>query len=367
MKIARIETIPLKIPFSHGGAPFGWGGQAWRTLDYLVIRVEADNGLVGWGDAFAYNGALRAVAAAFQEMVLPVALGRDGGDIAGLMEDLQRKLHLAGRYGLTMFALSGLDIALWDLAAKAAGMPLARYLGAARRSEVEAYASLFRYGDPETVAERTHAAVADGYAYVKLHEIDEQSVKAAREAAGPRTRLMIDTNCPWPPAEAARMARRFKPYDIFWLEEPIFPPENFAALAELQRAVGVPLAAGENASTAFEFDKMFKAGAVTFAQPSVTKVGGVSEFRKIATLAEIANVEIMPHSPYFGPGLLATLQLAATLPGRPLIERFYIDLEASLYGELIDVEDGKFRIPDGPGLGAEPDPAVIATYRVPLG
>ena len=163
------------------------------------------------------------------------------------------------------------------------------------------------------------------------------------------------------------MALRFKPYDLHWLEEPIFPPEDFNSLAALRRETGIPIAAGENACTVHEFEKMFAAGAVTYAQPSVTKVGGVTEFRKVAALAEAKGVALMPHSPYFGPGFLATLHLAAANPSPGLIERFYLKMEAMLYGELADPVRGKFRLPMGPGLGREPDPAVIKSYRVACG
>jgi D-galactarolactone cycloisomerase len=297
-------------------------------------------------------------------MVAPVVIGRDAADIANLMYELQQGLHLFGRYGITLFALSGLDIALWDIAGKAAGLPLGRLLGGALRNQVPGYASLFKYDDPEHVAERTRAALGEGYGYVKLHETGEPQVKAAREAAGEGVPIMVDTNCPWTPGQARKMALRFKPYDLHWLEEPIFPPENFRALARLQSETGIPLAAGENACTAFQFHEMFAAGAVTYAQPSVTKVGGITEFRKIAALAQSHGVALMPHAPYFGPGFLATLQLMAALPDSGLAEWFYLEREACLYGQTIAPTRGLFRVPEGPGLGAEPDPQVIAAYRV---
>lgn len=363
MKIAAVEAVPLEIPFTHGGKPFGWGGQVWTRLSILLVRVETDNGLVGYGEAFSYT-CRRAVQAAVRDMIAPLAVGADASDIVALSQHLQRALHLQGRYGLTIFALSGLDIALWDIAAKAAGLPLHRLLGAGSGKSIPGYASLFHYRDPELVAERCQAATGQGYEWIKLHETSEPEVAAARNQLGDRVPMMVDTNCPWTPAEALRRALALKPYGIYWLEEPIFPPEDFASLARLQAGTGVPLAAGENACTSFEFQKMFMAGAVTYAQPSVTKVGGVSEFLKVAALASAHGVEIMPHSPYFGPGFLASLQLAAALPEGALLERLYVDLEASLYGDLIDAVDGRFRVPDGPGLGMEPDGDVIASYRV---
>ena len=226
------------------------------------------------------------------------------------------------------------------------------------------YASLFRYGDPEAVAEATASARSEGYGAVKLHEVTEESVAAAREAAGDGVPLMLDTNCPWSFAEARAMALRLKPYDLLWLEEPIFPPEDFRALARLQAETGVALAAGENACTAFQFRAMLDAGAVRYAQPSVTKVGGVTEFRKAAALAESAAAALMPHSPYFGPGFLATLHLAAALPEPGLVEWFYLKREACLYGPAIAPREGAFRVPEGPGLGAEPDAEVIKDYRL---
>jgi len=361
MKITAFETIPLKIPFSAVG-PTSARASGWNTLEMVLLRLETDTGLVGWGDAFSYHCA-NSVQAALDDMVKPLVMDREISAIAPLMYELQQKLHLWGRYGITLFALSGLDIALWDLAGKAVKQPLCRLWGGEAR-QLPGYASLFFYGNPDIVTERCLAALAQGYNYIKLHETGLAEVRAAREAIGSDIPLMVDTNCPWTPGQAREMALKFKPYDLFWLEEPIFPPEDYPALAQLQREVGIPLAAGENACTAFQFRDMFAAGAVKYAQPSVTKVGGITEFRKIVTLAETQAVTIMPHAPYFGPGFLATLQLMGAMPQPGLVERFYLELEASLYGDVIDPVDGFFSIPDGPGLGREPDPDVLRDYRV---
>jgi len=361
VKIAKIDTLPLSVPYSSGPARAGLENQNWDHLNVLIVRVETDEGLVGFGEAFSYN-CMGAVKAVIEEMIAPIAIGRDADNIAGVMHDLQKALHLFGRYGITMFALSGLDIALWDLAAKAAGVPLHRLLGGAARERIPAYASLFRYGDSEAVAERCHAALGDGYRYVKLHETTEPEVRAAREALGNGIPMMVDTNCPWTPEQARRAVEALAAYDIYWLEEPIFPPEDFDSLARLQVDTGIPIAAGENACTAFEFHKMFAAGAVTYAQPSVTKVGGITEMMRVANLARVHGVALMPHSPYFGPGFLATLHVAAALPEESLIERFYLEPEGRLYGGVIDAIDGHFTVPDGPGLGLEPDAAIIEAY-----
>ena len=369
MKIARIETIPLAIPHEHGGPPPAWGGQAWEALNILLVRVETEDGAIGWGEAFSYN-CMPAVQAMIDATVAPVLIGRDASRVTALMRELQQALHLFGRYGVTMFGISAVDIALWDLAAKRAGMPLGQLLGGSVSPPlVPGYASLLKYRDPDLVAEHVRAALDEGYPAIKLHETGESEVAAAREAMGEGVPLSVDVNCPWTPGQARLMADRLKAYDLHWLEEPIFPPEDFAALARLQRESGVDLACGENACTAVEFQRIVDAQAARYVQPSVTKVGGVTEFSKVLALAEARGVTVMPHSPYFGPGWLATLQLLAAMPlagspGGGWIERFYTRLEATLYpGFVSPVEGGRFRIPTGPGLGAEPDPDVIRDYR----
>ena len=362
MKIAAVETMLLRIPYRQSGPPTGFGGKVWTTLDTLLVRVDTDAGITGWGEAFGYN-VNEGTKAVIDTLIAPLCLGRDASAIAELMADLQRKLHFFGRGGPVTYGLSGIDIALWDIAGKRAGLPLHRLLGGTARRELRAYASLLRYGDPEVVAKLTGEAVARGYSHVKLHEITLAPVASARQAAGPGIALMVDTNCPWSLAEARRMARLLAPHDLFWLEEPIWPPEDAAALAALRRDATMPIAAGENAGSALHFAQMFAAGAVDYAQPSVTKIGGISELCKIAVLAEAANVALVPHSPYFGPGLLATLQVAAASAQEMLIERLYVDLEAPLFGELVEARNGMMRVPEGPGLGADPDPAVIARCR----
>ncbi len=362
MKIARIDSHSVKVPFTFGGNPTGYGGRNWTTNNILLVRVETDTGLVGWGEAFCY-GCTDAVRAALEHMIAPIAIGRDAGDIGRLSRDLQQMLHLFGRYGITTFALSGLDIALWDIAGKAANLPLHRLLGGAGRESLPAYASLLKYRDPERVAARVSQAIGQGYRHIKLHETEEAEVKAARLAAGDDVAIMVDTNCPWTPEQARHMTLKLRPYNLHWLEEPIFPPEDFTAIAKLRAGTGVAMAAGENNCTSFQFREMFAAGAVDYAQPSVTKVGGVTEFQKVAVLADAAGVTLMPHSPYFGPGFLATLHLmAARAEPDGMIERYHMDLEASLYGELVNPVNGRFVVPTGPGLGRDPDPYVIKTY-----
>ena len=160
------------------------------------------------------------------------------------------------------------------------------------------------------------------------------------------------------------MATAFKPCDLLWLEEPIFPHDDYDGLADLQTTVGIPLAAGENLCTRYQFAQMLASNSVTYVQPSVTKVGGVTEFLEVARLTAKHDLKLMPHSPYFGPGWLATLQLMSAIPDSGYVERLFVDQEADLYGRYVHPLDGAFSVPDGPGLGIEPDPDVIKAYRV---
>ncbi len=360
MRIESFSTHLVRLPYGSGSA--GDRLTDWGTLDYVLLRLETDDGLIGWGDGFAY-GVAEATRAVLDHTIGPRLVGLDARDIGGINHRLQVANHLWGRYGITMFAISAVDVALWDLAGKAAGLPLHRLLGGARRLSIPCYASLFRYDDPALVAEHARRALGDGFAHVKLHEIGEPEVQTAREVLGADVSLMVDTNCPWTPREARVMAERLGDYDLHWLEEPIFPPEDFRALAELQAASGVALASGENLCTAFQFQSMIEAGAVTYAQPSVTKVGGVTEMMKVIALAEPQGVAVVPHCPYFGPGLLASLHVLATCPDEALGEYLYFEsLEASLYGEATLPADGMLAVPEGPGLGLEPDPDVLRDY-----
>ncbi len=365
MKIEHIEVIEMEMPFDKGISKNDQVGFLnWGKLDFCLIKVETSGGITGWGDAFSFQ-CRRPVAEVLKHMVIPRVIGKDALDIVNINSELQQALHLFGRYGITMFAISGLDIALWDIAAKAAGLPLYKFLGASSVKNVPAYASLFRYEDPECVRDRVTYAKKLGYQKIKLHEIGIEEIGAARKAAGDGTLLMVDVNCPWTPEEARKMALKMKQFDIHWLEEPINPPEDFDSLAKLAADTGISIAAGENACTAFEFKKMMSSDAVSFAQPSVTKVGGITEFKKIATLAEIFGTQLMPHSPYFGPGFLATLHLAQSIPNSGWIERIFIEPEAGLYPkELYNPVKGSFTVLDDIGLGVEPDLDVIKTYRV---
>jgi L-alanine-DL-glutamate epimerase-like enolase superfamily enzyme len=159
------------------------------------------------------------------------------------------------------------------------------------------------------------------------------------------------------------MARQFAPLDLHWLEEPVWPPENLAGLAEVRSRVGIATAAGENYGTAWEFRRAMEAGAITFAQPSVTKIGGVTEMRRVMTLGDMFGVQVVPHSAYFGPGLLASIHCIAALAADSPVERYYCDFAENPLEEAIHPRNGHIAVPRGPGLGVDPNPRILEKLR----
>ena len=364
MKITKVETIVVNMPMIIEGAVVPKASGAPRTsMDTLLVRVDTDAGVTGWGEGFGHR-IFTATRAAIDSFIGPMCVGRDPTAISTLVDQLQRNLAGVGRNGPAMYALSAIDIALWDIAGKLAGLPLYRLLGGSLRKDLPAYASLLRYGEPGAVSHYVERALKRGYRHLKLHEITVPPIKAGRDAAGPDIPIMVDCNCPWTVDEAIDMAHRLKPFNLKWLEEPVWPPEDHRGLARVQEHGGIPTAAGEN-SMLPEFKSMFEAGAITYAQPSVTKVGGVTQMRKVTALAEAFGVNVVPHSAYFGPGLIASIHCIAAMPDESLVERYDADFAVNpLHDAISPKADGRIAVPQGPGLGIDPDPAVIAKLRV---
>ena len=226
------------------------------------------------------------------------------------------------------------------------------------------YASLACYSDPSLVRAVVRRAVDAGFLALKLHEAGMSAIRAAREEAGPDVELIVDAGCPWTVTEVGGLAEELQAVRLKFLEEPLWPPENFDGLAELRRTTGIPISAGENVSTLMEFERMLAAGAVDFVQPSPAKMGGITELCKVFPLAAVHNIPVMTHSFYDGPGLLAALHATAALgTADSMIEWRWLDLEAPVYGDSLTPNAGRIAVPQGPGLGIDPDPDVISAYR----
>jgi L-alanine-DL-glutamate epimerase-like enolase superfamily enzyme len=217
-----------------------------------------------------------------------------------------------------------------------------------------------RYADPELAATACEGALGRGYTAIKLHEVGLREIEACRQAIGPDTPMSVDVNCAWSRDFVTRERSKLDELNLAWLEEPVFPPEDFDELRAL-RSPNLPLAAGENWCTAWQFQQAN--GAVDILQPSVTKVGGISEYLSIVDIARSTRSPVIPHCPYFGPGFYATLHLAAAHEEIDKIEILYVEPDAWL-SDVSRLRSGdRVSVPPGPGLGFEPDPDVTSRYR----
>ncbi|WP_280154182.1 mandelate racemase/muconate lactonizing enzyme family protein [Piscinibacter sp. XHJ-5] len=362
MKIARIEVHLIRVPFDMGAAPRAFAGMNWTSVDSLFVHVLTDQGVDGWGEGWGHV-ACPTTSAALTTLVGPAFVGRDATDRTALMLEMQHRFHIHGRTGPVAYALAAIEIALWDIAGKLAKQPIACLLAGAPR-ELEAYASLLRYSEPSLVAAAVERALGQGFRHIKLHEERIDAVTAARRAAGETTWLALDTNCPWSVSQAIEHARALEPLRLAWLEEPVWPPEDRHGLARVRASTAMPVAAGENAMSVHDLASMFDAGALDVCQPSVIKFGGIAAVAQAAAVARAHSVEYVPHCFYFGPGYLASLHLAAAFAPAAPFELFFGALEASPYHDAVRAREGRLSVPDGPGLGIEPDMEVIARYRL---
>ncbi len=363
MRITHVEPILIAVPYEHGGPKPKRTIGFWDHMESLLVRVDTDAGISGWGEAFGF-GVSRVTHAAITHVLAPLCIGGDPEQLAELVAMLRKSSQNMGRSGPVRYGLSGIELALWDIVGKSRQQPLHELLGGAKRSSIPTYASFLPYHDAELVERNVVASLERGYRHIKLHEHTVEPVAAARRAGGKQLTLMLDTNCAWTPAEAVGAARQLEPLDLAWLEEPIYPPDDFEALAALRRQTSIPVAIGENLSSAAETRRALALGACDIVQPDAIKIGGVGEMLEAIAFTTAAGAQAYPHSPFFGPAIVATLHVIATLEQPAWCERFYCDLEAYVAGEAVAVADGFMQVPQAPGLGMEIDVALVERYRI---
>jgi L-alanine-DL-glutamate epimerase-like enolase superfamily enzyme len=358
LAIAAVEAFHLASPSVYGG-PQPASGAQWPFIDMVMVRVETKGGLVGWGEAFGHKVAATSEAA-FNTLVAPLAIGADAGDMAGVGAMLRRALFTYGLDGPIGFALSGLDIALWDIRGQVEGQPVHKLLNpVSDATEVCAYASLLRYGDAEMAGEAAADAVARGHRAVKLHESTVDAVAAARAAIGPDVPLTLDVNCRWSVEESLGHAKRLKSYGLDWIEEPCWPPEP-EALARIAAESGVPIAAGENAGSLPGLERIAVVGKVAYIQPSAAKIGGISGLLAAREIAARHGTKLATHSAYFGPALAATAQFCAAFG----MDCEWYDCRLEAWPAGISPSGGTLALSNEAGLGASVDAAIVRAFRV---
>jgi D-galactarolactone cycloisomerase len=370
IRIRSIVSVPLL-----GESPKGGWSSEIRPEDsvHSLIAVHTDAGIVGYGSAFT-NGGL--VAAALK-VLEPIYRGENALEPERVSETLHQHSFWMGRGGTLTHAISGIDIALWDILGKATSQPVGRLLGGTYRRRVQPYCSLLMER-PETMGEVVAKYRAQGFRAFKIgwgpfgraldSKLDEAIVRAAREAAGPEARLFVDAGASdayWPHGLkwALRTAEMLKDYDIGWFEEPL-KPDALDDFCELRRRSPVPIAGGEVLTRRQSFIPWLTRGAFDIVQPDVTKVGGISEQRRIAWLAYDFGVKYIGHGWNTALGVAADLQLAAAFPDVDLVEFIggspYVD-GITERPFALDAE-GNLEIPALPGLGVVLDRHKLARF-----
>jgi D-galactarolactone cycloisomerase len=364
MKITQVSGVVYRQQLKPGGSTPKFAGEGRNAFETLLVKVETDSGIVGWGEAFPHR-VWPAVKSLLENLIAPACIGADASDIPALMKRLIYHVHGVGRAGPVMYALSGLDIALWDIIGKSKNLPIYQLLGGKPCAKLPAYASLLKYNDTDIVVRTCREALDRGYSELKIHETGRAEISAAAQVLRQHNggSLMVDVNAPWTPSEALSAVAPLRELGLKWIEEPVWPPEDFEAAHQIS-AAGVPVAIGENVLTPSDFARLIDSGAVDYVQPSVAKIGGISIARDILVAANAANVAVAPHSAYFGPGLIATAHLGAALGRAPMVERLYCDLTESPFGDWYEPVDGHLAVPQGPGLGIDPDLAILEKLTV---
>ena len=369
MKITDVEPIHLRLP-TVDAIPDG-------TLDVLVVLIHTDSGLTGIGEVTSQSYVCKACfdaprSAARRHGLTSILVGEDPCDVEGLWEKMYYQTNRYGRRGAAIHAISGADIALWDLKGKIEGKPVFELMGGACRSDVRAYASVLFGDTPEETAALAREFVDLGLTAAKFGwgpfgrdpETDLAHATAAREALGPELDLMLDAGHAWDAKTALERARLLAPLDIGWLEEPLSQDDR-RGYAELCGQSPVPIAAGEGDVTHWDFEDLIERG-LHIVQPDVAFCGGLTVCQRVSQMTEPRGLRAVPHCFSTGINLTASLHWMASVPSGDLVEYCLrpSPLMRKLVVDLPPLVDGRVPVPQGPGLGIELDPEIIDEFRV---
>ena len=387
MKIAAIRTIALSAP---ADPPYASAAGVQSRRGGLLVEVETDSGIVGIGESGLGGGATATV---IEKDLAPMLIGEDPLMIEGLWQKMFARTRQYGRRGLVMQAMSGIDIALWDIAGKVAKMPVYKLLGACR-DRVEVYASGGFYQEGKSASDLAGEAEgyrARGFKGMKMKvgrnpstqthlrqlignaafcEVDPSEdlarVAAVRQALGPQAKLMVDVNCAWSPAFAIEMGRAMEPYHLYWIEEPV-ATDDIEGSAKVADALATPIAGYETEVGLYAFRELISRGAVDIVQLDIAWSGGFSEGRRIAAYAQAHHRMVAPHAFAGAVLLVASLHFAASIANGLILEwdQNPNAIRDELLKEPLKLEsDGTFKLPERPGLGIELDRAAVERYRV---
>lgn len=378
MKITRAEVIHLRQEESYGARADG--EEPFGVENVCLVRLETDDGLVGWADVETQPSIARAVMDAPNQYAFSglrhVVLGRDPFEVDALWDDMYRASIYYGRRGVAIQVMSGIVNACFDLVGKATGQPLSVLLGGRRRARVRAYASTLFRDTPAQMAGAVRGYLGQGFTAIKFGwgifrddlGLDVELVAAARDAAGPDVELMVDAGWMKPGItvrSTIELARCLEPFRITWLEDCLHP-EDYHGYTTLSRESPIPIAAGEQEATVWGFERLLDTG-IAYAQPDLSRCGGLSVAKQIASMAAAREIQVVPHA-WLTDLLTATsLHFNAWLPHAAFLEfnTSQGPLARELFADPIRLVDGYLDVPTAPGIGAEPDPDAVERYRVP--
>ena len=369
MKITDVRVHPV-TPEIGARRPSG------VRVGWVFVTVETDEGVTGTGECSNWPRKGDILVARAVETVKDTVIGRDPNDIEGIWQELYRNYTYLGSRGLITTLISGIDIALWDIKGKVLGCPVYDLLGGPVRDSIPLYTHP-QYGPPEVVAESARQQVAEGFAAVKTDPFWEEMgqyhtarmsgfisrhgerrgaeiIAAVREAVGPEVEILIDAHGHYDVASAIRCAKALEPYDITWFEEPV-PPESYDALRQVRDAVNVPICTGERLFTRWDFLPVLQNRLADYLMADVCWTGGISELKKIASLAETYYVPVSPHGAMGPVQIVAGAQAVMTVPNLYRLEITSLWLPAfnAAIDPPLDVRNGMLYLSDRPGLGVE--------------
>ena len=371
MKIVDVETIMVAIPDVH---PDHYDG----SQDTAIVKVTTDEGIVGIGEADTSPWVAKAIIEARTSHPIcrglrEIVIGENPFDIKKIWEKMYYGTLHYGRRGAAIHAMSGIDLALWDIMGKALDKPVYELLGACYQKEIRAYGSTLFGATPAETGRIAHKLVDSGFTAVKFgwsplgedEENDIALVREIRKAVGPKVDVMIDAGLVWDAKTAIRRARKFEEFDIYWLEEPLVP-DDLDGYARLANAVDVRIAAGEQESSRFSFLDLMDRGNIDVVQVDVTRCGGLTEAMHIARLAQDRHRPVVNHSYSSGINLAASLHFTAALPNAFIFEYCMSGtaIRDTVTRQTFPVVDGMVTVPQGPGLGVELNEEGIARYRI---
>jgi L-alanine-DL-glutamate epimerase-like enolase superfamily enzyme len=331
-------------------------------LNTIVRVIDADGvegvGEAWWGitDQSAPERGARPIVSVVNDLLAPRLVGREASAIEKLWFEEWDWGYRYGDQGIFTMGLSGIDLALWDLHGKRHQSPVHELLGGPALDSIPAYASFPPLRSADLLVSETHRAIDYGFTAVKLHELDPELPALLRSEFGHDLKIMVDVNGHFDVAGAIAHGRRLSELGVLWFEEPVRPMRDHRAIVKVGAAVDCDLAGGENEYSLEDFDRLLSMGALSYLQPEITKIGGLTPARRIAALAELHNVALCPHNFRLGPALYASIHWAFTSPASRWIEMPWMQttFKFPFRAALPPLVDGHVLPPTGPGLGCEP-------------